>query len=95
MTMVFEIGGPEVLTMRQIVGAALEVAGRKRLLLSTPKLVMKAVASVLQFAPGKPLTPAAVDFITNDALADPVAAERALGLTMTPLREALATYLRR
>jgi len=90
---VFEIGGPEVLTMKQIVEAALEAAGRKRLLLSAPATIMRAAASILQFLPGKPLTPDAVDFITADALADPSALEGALGLKMTPLREALATYL--
>ena len=54
---------------------------------------MKLVASVLQFAPGRPLTPDAVDFITGDALGDSAAIQRALGLPLTPLREGLATYL--
>ncbi len=90
---VFEIGGPDVLTMREIVKAALEVAGRKRLLLASPKPVIKLLSSIIQFAPGKPLSPDAVDFITMDALADPTELEQALGLKMTPLREALATYL--
>jgi uncharacterized protein YbjT (DUF2867 family) len=90
---VFEIGGPDVLTMKEIVGTALEVSGRRRLLLSAPKSVMKAAASVLQFIPGRPLTPDAVEFITMDALADPTRAEITLGIKMTPLRNALATYL--
>jgi len=90
---VFEIGGPEVLTMREIVQTALEAAGRKRLLLASPKPVMKLLASIIQFAPGRPLTPDAVDFITMDALADPSEIEAALGIKVTPLREALATYL--
>jgi NADH dehydrogenase len=90
---VFEIGGPEVLTMREIVGTALQVAGRRRVLLSSPKVVMKLVAGVLQHLPGRPLTPDAVDFITADALADPAEVQQALGITVTPLREALGTYL--
>jgi uncharacterized protein YbjT (DUF2867 family) len=90
---VFKLGGPEVMSMTEVVRTALQVAGRKRLLLSSPKPVMKLVASVLQFAPGRPLTPDAVDFITGDALGDPAAIQRALGLRMTPLREGLATYL--
>jgi NADH dehydrogenase len=92
---VFEIGGPDVLTMKEIVATALEVSGRKRLLIPGPKPMMKAAASVLQFVPGKPLSPDAVDFITEDALADPAEIESALGLKMTPLREALTTYLAR
>jgi NADH dehydrogenase len=90
---VFEVGGPDVLTMKEIVRAALEISGRKRLLMPGPKSVMKAAASIMQFVPGKPLSPDAVDFITADALADPSEIEQALGIKMTPLRDALATYL--
>jgi len=89
----FELGGPEVMSMADVVRTALEVSGRKRLLLPAPAVVMKLVATVIQFAPGKPLTPSAVDFITHNALADPTAIQQALGLRMTPLREGLATYL--
>lgn len=90
---IFELGGPEVLSMRDVVKAALDAAGRKRLILPAPKFVMKLAASILQFAPGKPLTPNAVDFITADAVADPSATESALGFRTTPLREGLATYM--
>jgi NADH dehydrogenase len=89
----FELGGPEVLSMTDIVRTALDVAGRRRLLLAAPKLVMKPAASLLQFAPGRPLTPDAVEFITMDALADPTRAEHVLGIKMTPLRAALESYL--
>lgn len=90
---VFEIGGPDVLTMMEVVRTALEVSGRRRLMFPAPKAVMKLAGALLQFAPGRPLTPDAVDFITMDALADPSEIERKLGLKMRPLREALATYL--
>ena len=89
----FELGGPEVMSMADVVRTALKVSGRKRLLLPAPAFVMKLVASVIQFAPGRPLTPDAVDFITHDAIADPTAIQKALGIHVTPLREALATYL--
>lgn len=89
----FELGGPDVMSMSEVVRTALQVSGRKRLLLPAPAFVMRLVASVIQFAPGKPLTPDAVDFITHDALGDPTAIQQALGLRVTPLREGLATYL--
>ena len=89
----FELGGPEVLTMSEIVRTALEVAGRRRLLVSAPKVVMKAAASLLQYMPGRPLTPDAVEFITMDAIADPTRAEHVLGIRMTPLRDGLRTYV--
>jgi len=89
----FELGGPEVLSMSDVVRTALEVAGRHRLLLPAPTFVMKALASIVQFAPGRPLTPDAIDFITMDALGDPADISEKLGLTPTPLRDGLATYL--
>lgn len=89
----FELGGPEVMSMSDVVRTALQVSGKKRLLLQSPKPVMKLVASVMQFAPGKPLSPNAVDFITEDAVANGTAIRDKLGLQVTPLREGLATYM--
>jgi uncharacterized protein YbjT (DUF2867 family) len=92
---VFEIGGPEVLTMNEIIRTALEVAGRRRFLLRVPKVLMKAQSALLRFLPGPPLTPDAIEFITMDALADSSELVKTLGLRLTPLREGLATYLAR
>lgn len=89
----FELGGPEVMSMRDVVRAALQVSRRRRLLLSSPKFIVKANAWLIQFLPWRPLTPAAVDFITEDAVADPTEIQQALGITVTPLRQALATYM--
>jgi NADH dehydrogenase len=89
----FELGGPEVMSMSDVVRTALQVSGRKRLLLSAPTFVMKLAARVLQFAPGRPLTPDAVDFITEDATADNSEIMRTLNIRLTPLREGLATYM--
>jgi NADH dehydrogenase len=90
---VFEIGGPEVLTMKEIIRTALEVMDRRRFLLRIPKALMKAQATLLRFLPGPPLTPDAIDFITMDALADSSELVDALGLRLTSLREGLSTYL--
>lgn len=89
----FEVGGPEVLTMDQIIRTALDVSGRKRLLLHQPKSLMKAVATIAQHLPGRPLTPDAIDFITMDPIADITAVQRVFQLPLTPLRAALGTYL--
>ncbi len=89
----FEIGGPQALSMAELIRVALEVAGRRRFLLPAPKGLMKLTAAILQHLPGRPLTPDAVDFVTMDAIADPSEAQRVLGIQMTPLREALETYL--
>jgi NADH dehydrogenase len=92
---IFEIGGPDVLTMDDVIRTALRVSGRRRFLLHSPKPVMKLVASVAQFAPGRPLTPDAIDFITMDGVADTSALREVFGLRLTPLEDGLAAYLKR
>ncbi len=92
---IFEIGGPDILTMDQVVRAALAAAGKKRLLVHQPVWLMKAVASVAQHVPGRPLTPDAIDFITMDGIADNGPLVEAFGIRLTPIAEGLATYLPR
>ena len=43
--------------------------------------------------PNPPLTPDAIDFIINPAVADNSALERVFAPKLTPLRAGLATYL--
>ena len=66
--------------MDQVIRTALGVAGKKRLLLHNPKPLMKLVASVIQHAPGRPLTPDAIDFITQDGIADTAALTQVFAL---------------
>ena len=93
MNRLFEIGGPAVLAMDQVVRTALGVMGKRRLLLHGPKPLMKLAASVAQFAPGRPLTPGGVDFVTMDGVADNTDLEKVFGLRLHPLEEALSDYL--
>jgi len=90
---VFEVGGPQVLTMKEIIRTALEVMGKRRSLLPVPKVLMKAQSALLQFLPGPLFTPDAIDFITMAGLADSSELVETLGLRLTPLREGLASYL--
>ena len=88
----FEIGGPEVLTMDDIIRTALAARGKKRFLLHQPAWLMKMLAWVAQFMPGRPLTPGAIDFILMDPISDTAALTATFGLPLTPLAEALKTY---
>ena len=89
----FETGGPERLSMDDVVRTALEVSGKKRPMLHQPAAAGKLMATLLQVLPGPPLTPDSIDFITNEAVADNTALERVFAPKLTPLREALATYM--
>jgi len=61
--------------------------------LHQPKMLMKAVASLVQHVPGRPLTPDAIEFITMDGIADTTELQAAYGLRLTTLEEGLTAYL--
>ena len=89
----FEIGGPHVLTMNEVLATMMAVRGKRKPLVHFPVALPKLAGFFLQFLPGAPLSPDAVEFVTGDALADigPLLAK--FDLTLTPLGEGLATYL--
>jgi uncharacterized protein YbjT (DUF2867 family) len=80
----YELGGPEVLTMREIMEIILRVIERKRMLVSLPFGLAKLQAFFLQFAPGPlKLTPDQVELLRADNVVSG-AATRA-GLTLQGL----------
>ncbi|PKP99372.1 MAG: complex I NDUFA9 subunit family protein [Alphaproteobacteria bacterium HGW-Alphaproteobacteria-13] len=52
----FELGGPQVLTMQELLGWIADATGRKRLFVDLPDAVASALASGLGWAPGAPIT---------------------------------------
>jgi uncharacterized protein YbjT (DUF2867 family) len=63
----YELGGPEVLTMREIMEIILSITERKRMLISLPFALAKLQALLLQFAPGPlKLTPDQVELLRVD-----------------------------
>jgi NADH dehydrogenase len=91
----FELGGPDVMSMNDVLKTALEIMGRKRFILHMPMFVGKAAGTLFSLQPfvTPPLTADAVDFLANPATADNSSLERALHPTLTPLRAGLETYL--
>jgi NADH dehydrogenase len=90
----FELGGPEVMSMNDVVKTALEVKGKSRPLLHQPEVLGKVIGRIAALLPSPPLSADAVDFITQPATADNANLERVLHPQLTPLREGLATYLK-
>jgi uncharacterized protein YbjT (DUF2867 family) len=88
------LGGPEVLTMNELLRTALDVMRRHRPLLHVPKPVGRVQGAVMQFLPGRPLTPMAVDFSSQGGVADPEPLRKLFpDFEPVRLRDALATYL--
>jgi uncharacterized protein YbjT (DUF2867 family) len=77
----YELGGPEVLTMREIMEIILATIERQRMLISLPFGLAKLKAMFLQFAPGAlKLTPDQVVLLQSDNVVSDAA--QAAGLTM-------------
>jgi uncharacterized protein YbjT (DUF2867 family)/ligand-binding SRPBCC domain-containing protein len=89
----FELGGPEALSMRQVIGRALRVARISRPIVPGPAMLLKLGAWPLQRLPQPPMTPDAVDFINQPAVVDTGPLLRRMPRRLTPLEEGLSTYL--
>jgi uncharacterized protein YbjT (DUF2867 family) len=90
----FELGGPEVMSMNDVIKTGLSVQGKKRLLLHQPLVVGKVIGKVASLLPSPPLSADAVDFIDSPAVADNGQLVRVLKPNLTPLRDGLQTYLK-
>jgi NADH dehydrogenase len=90
---VFEVGGPETLSMRAIIRTALEVAELRRPVVPVPTPLLKVASIPLTFLPTPPLTPDALEFINQPATVDNGPLLARMPRRLTPLREGLARYL--
>ena len=88
---VFELGGPEALSLRQIIERILGRMGRRRLLLPIPFPLARLVARLAEALPAAPLTLAQVELLEDDNLPAPgMPGARELGIDPQLLEEAIA-----
>jgi NADH dehydrogenase len=81
---IYELGGPEVLTMREIIEAIVTIADRKPTLIPLPFGLARFQANFLQFAPGAlKLTPDQVTLLERDNVVSDAA--KTAGLTLEGL----------
>ena len=90
---VLELGGPETMPMREVIARSLRVAGLHRPILPGPAALLKLGALPLTLLPAPPLTPDAIDFINQPATVDIGPLMERMPRRLTPLEEALRTYL--
>jgi NADH dehydrogenase len=95
---VYELGGPEVMTMRQITELVMKFTNRSRLLVPLPFPIAALQAKVLQFLPNAPLTPDQVELlktdnvVSNEAVADRRTLE-GLGIKPVTVESEVPSYL--
>lgn len=94
---IFELGGPEILTLRDIYQLVFRQTGRYRRFISLPFGIAKIVAAFLQLIPPRPLlTPDQVESLKTDNVVSPAALGlEDLGIRPTGLELILPVYLQR
>jgi uncharacterized protein YbjT (DUF2867 family) len=65
----YELAGPGVYTLRDLIGYTLRVVGKRRLLMPVPFAVAEILARLLEFLPSPPLTTSQVDLLKADSVA--------------------------
>ena len=89
----FEIGGPQVMTMDEVIHSIAKVLGKRRATLPIPRVLARAGTAPLALLPKPPMTPTGVDFASQDGLVDMRTARRVLGVDPVPFEEGLRKYL--
>jgi uncharacterized protein YbjT (DUF2867 family) len=95
---IYELGGPDVKSFKELMEFVLATIERKRLLVSIPFALARAQATVLQLLPKPPLTPDQVELLKRDNVVS-AAAQRegrtlaALGIDPTAMAVVVPTYL--
>jgi len=92
---VFELGGPQVFTFRELLEWILRETQRRRPLISIPPRLAEWQARVMEYLPGKPLTRDQLRMLGRDNVVSPgVAGLAELGIAATPIDLVVPAYLR-
>jgi NADH dehydrogenase len=90
----WELGGPERLSMDEVIRTVQRVLGKRRPLLHHPVGLMKLLVRPMALLPNPPLSPDAVEFVTTAVEIDPRPAAEYFGFPFKRLEEGLREYLR-
>jgi len=95
---IYELGGPETRSFRELMEYLLATIERRRLLLPLPFGLASAVAGVLQYLPGRPLTPDQVALLRTDNIVSDDALRggrtlSAFGIAPTTIEAVAPSYL--
>jgi uncharacterized protein YbjT (DUF2867 family) len=93
----YELGGPRVMSFREVLEFVLDATGRKAMLLPLPAAVAMPIGLVMQLLPNPPLTMDQVKLLeTDNVVADGAMTFADLGITNLSTMEAIApAYLAR
>ncbi len=95
---IYELGGPDVRTFKQLMEFVLASIGRRRLLVPVPFALMTLQATFLQFLPKPPITPDQVELLKTDNVVSDEAKHdgrtlEGLGITPESIGAVVPSYL--
>jgi len=95
---IYELGGPDVRSFKELMQFVLATIERRRLLLPVPFAWMKLHAMYLQYLPKPPITPDQVELLKRDNVVSPAAREQArtleaLGIVPESIGVVVPSYL--
>ncbi len=92
----YELAGPGVYTLRELVQITLRLIGRRRLLLPVPFAMAQIQARLFELLPRPPLTTGQVDLLKADSVASPaLPGFRELNIQPKAVEEVVPTYIGR
>lgn len=92
----YELAGPGVYTLRELVGIVLRLIGRRRLLVPVPFAVAEIQARLLELLPNPPLSTSQVDLLKTDNVASgTLPGFRELNIQPKAVEEIVPTYIGR
>lgn len=93
---IYELGGPEILSFKELLERLFQHIDRKRFLVPLPWSLAKLQAGVMSILPNPPLTPdQVVSLKTDNIVGDDARTLEDLGITPTGMSLILPTYLNR
>lgn len=92
---VYELGGPRVMSFREILDYILEVTRRRRRMVALPLALARLQAAIFERLPGKLLTRDQLKLLAHDnVVGSGMPGLAALGITPTPIELVVPSYLR-
>jgi NADH dehydrogenase len=92
----YEITGPNVYTLRELVDFTLRLIGRRRLLVPVPFVIAEVLARLFELLPNPPLTTGQVDLLKVDTVASgTLPGLEDLDIQPKAVEEVVPTYIRR
>jgi uncharacterized protein YbjT (DUF2867 family) len=90
----YELAGPKVYTLRELVNMTLQLMGKRRLLVPIPFAVADVQARLFEFLPNPPLTTGQVDLLkTDNVVSGALPDVQELGIQPKTVEEVIPTYI--